>query len=182
MAKVSDYDFRSIPKEIIDFTDDLKNILNNGKYQLPVLSSPPNWIPGDGETVLVDDDPDTFLYFALNGTWNAIDVGAVNIEGWITFSGTGTLTTYDSFNVTGITRVNSAYLISWDIDFRNTNYVCMGGVREFVGNNGTLFSLTSTDSNPTVGTVEMSARNADEITWGIDREPHLATAMAIGLQ
>jgi len=51
------------------------------------------------------------------------------VKAWINFNGTGTIAIRDSFNVTSITDlVGEAghYTITWDVDFANTNYVCMG--------------------------------------------------------
>ena len=43
-------------------------------------------------------------------------------KGWIRLDGTGTISIYDSFNVSGIVDTgNGAYTVLWDTDFANAN-------------------------------------------------------------
>jgi hypothetical protein len=55
MAKVSDYSTALLPQEVIDLLDDVKTILNFGKYQFAVISngSGPSWTGRQGEQVLM---------------------------------------------------------------------------------------------------------------------------------
>lgn len=49
MSKLNDYEFVGLPAELIDFKDELLDLINNGKFQLPVVSSVPNWTGKRGE-------------------------------------------------------------------------------------------------------------------------------------
>ncbi len=51
MAKIDDYDIKDLPQEQVDFNDDVKTILNFGKYQKTVVTSPPTWTGRAGEEV-----------------------------------------------------------------------------------------------------------------------------------
>lgn len=45
----------------------------------------------------------------------------------IKFDGTGTIRIYDSFNVSSITDNGTGdYQVTWDLDFANTDYSCVG--------------------------------------------------------
>lgn len=182
MSKVDDYDFRKIPNEVKEFAEDLKNLLNNGKYSLPVLESPPSWFPDDGETVLVESSGNTDMYFALNSTWNLIELDEANVEGWLVFSGTGTFTVYNSFNVTSLTRANSSFLITWDDDFANTDYLVVGCARQYNRDYGVLATLANSTSNPTLGTALVSYFAQQGGVQFSDGAPHLVSYMAIGQQ
>ena len=47
--KLDDYDVRGVPQEQIDFNDDVQIIINNGKYQKTIVSTPPDWVGRGGE-------------------------------------------------------------------------------------------------------------------------------------
>ena len=51
--KVGDYDTRGLPQNQLDFNDDTRIILNFGKFQHQVLTSPPTWRARRGEAVYV---------------------------------------------------------------------------------------------------------------------------------
>ncbi len=53
-------------------------------------------------------------------------VGGGGIQGWVNFSGTGTVTIRDHDNVTSITDNGTGdYTIVWDTDFSNDDYACI---------------------------------------------------------
>lgn len=52
MAKVNDYSLALIPQEVADLLDDLRTNWNFGKYQIPVVSSYPNWKGRVGELAI----------------------------------------------------------------------------------------------------------------------------------
>lgn len=64
MAKVNDYNLSFVTQEMIDLTDDMKTILNFGKYQMPVITSntAPSWVGRQGEFVLAVVGATTRLY------------------------------------------------------------------------------------------------------------------------
>lgn len=182
MAKVDEYNFKNIPNEIKEFAEDLRLLLNNGKYSLPVLEAEPTWVPDDGETVLVSSSGNTDMYFALNSTWNLVELAEANVEGWLVFSGTGNLTVYNSFNVTSLTRADSSFLITWNDDFANREYLVVGCARQYNLAYGVLASLANSTSNPTLGSALVSYFAQQGGVQFSDGAPHLVSYMAIGQQ
>lgn len=61
-------------------------------------------------------------------------------KAWINFNGEGTISTRDSYNVTGIADNGTGlYTVTWDTDFANANYcVTFGGRRDDTGASGQL--------------------------------------------
>ena len=51
MGKLGDYNFTS-DIQLQDFKDELRNLWNFGKYQVPVVTTPPSWAGQKGEEVL----------------------------------------------------------------------------------------------------------------------------------
>lgn len=53
--KIQAYDVHQLPQEAIDLMEDVRTLLNFGKYQKPILTSPslPNWKGRRGEEVTV---------------------------------------------------------------------------------------------------------------------------------
>ena len=52
MSKISDYSLALIPQEAADMLDDMKNTINFGKFQFPVVTSIPNWKGRLGEMAI----------------------------------------------------------------------------------------------------------------------------------
>lgn len=50
--KANDYSLSMLPLEAVELLDDMKSILNFGKYQFPVVSTVPNWKGRAGEQVI----------------------------------------------------------------------------------------------------------------------------------
>lgn len=48
--KLTDYSNQMLPQETIDNLDDLRTVINFGKYQVPIVYSIPNWVGRAGET------------------------------------------------------------------------------------------------------------------------------------
>ncbi len=76
MARISGYDFYQVPEEVIDFKDEVTNLLNFGKYASQVLynaASTPTWDGREGESVLAYVlGAGTFMaytYFWLDSGW-----------------------------------------------------------------------------------------------------------------
>ena len=49
MAKISDYSLALLPQDAADLLDDIRTNWNFGKYQVPVVSTLPNWTGRLGE-------------------------------------------------------------------------------------------------------------------------------------
>ena len=78
LGKVSDYSTALLPQEVIDLLDDVKTVLNFGKYQFPVITtgSGPTWTGRQGEQVLQIVGNTLRLYVCISDqsstSWNYI--------------------------------------------------------------------------------------------------------------
>lgn len=59
MTKLTDYSLALLPQEVADLLDDIRNIINYGKYQMPVVTTQPAWNARLGE----------FAVYAQSVTW-----------------------------------------------------------------------------------------------------------------
>lgn len=62
MSKINDYNTALLPQEVIDLLDDIKNLLNFGKYQWAVVTATPTWTGRQGEHVWVVNATSRILY------------------------------------------------------------------------------------------------------------------------
>ena len=76
MSKIGEYDFYKVPEEVIDFKDEVTQLINFGKYASQVLyqaNSTPTWSGREGESVLAYVlGAGTFLaytYYWLDSGW-----------------------------------------------------------------------------------------------------------------
>lgn len=73
--KVSPYDFSDYKQDIIDFKDEVTQILNYGKYQIKVLiEGTPTWTGKEGEMVIcylttAGGQYEFRDYYYLNSAW-----------------------------------------------------------------------------------------------------------------
>ena len=73
--KLSDYDLTGSPQELIDAVDDIRTIINFGKYNPQVVTSVPTWIAPRGENVLFLDSTGGRLYYNVSdntATWKIV--------------------------------------------------------------------------------------------------------------
>ena len=49
--KIDDFDFRGLPQSLVDFKDQVFNLVNFGKFQKQIVSSAPSWRARRGEEV-----------------------------------------------------------------------------------------------------------------------------------
>lgn len=54
VAKISEYDIRGLSQDQVDFNDDVRTVLNFGKYQSQYLTSEPSFPGRRGESVFVE--------------------------------------------------------------------------------------------------------------------------------
>ena len=79
--KIQDHDFTGLPQQVQDFKDDVSFLLNYGKMQFPMVTSPPTWTGRAGETVLVVAGGTSRLYICTTdssaswGSYIAFTVG-----------------------------------------------------------------------------------------------------------
>jgi len=153
--KIDEYEFRGVPSELTDFKEDLFNLINFGKLSHQVVTTIPTWTARNGEAVLYISGNEKRWYFYLNNTWNLLSFSTQLINGWVSFSGTGTVAIKDSFNVDSITDNGVGdYTLNWTNTFNNVNYavvsLAMGS-----GGTATLTAIVATGNNPLVGSVRM---------------------------
>ncbi len=75
MSKIEDYEFSPILRKDVELRqvmDSIRNILNNGKYQLAVVDGIPSWTGEEGDTVLMSSGGVYRLYSYLNGGWHYV--------------------------------------------------------------------------------------------------------------
>lgn len=73
--KLDDADFRNVPQELIDFKDQILTLINNGKYQKTVTSTPPTWRANRGEEVYTIAGTTGRLYVCSSdnsSTWSLV--------------------------------------------------------------------------------------------------------------
>jgi len=81
--KVSPYDFKKQPRDLVDFKDDVTYILNYGKYAAQIVTSQPWWIAREGEHCYRFEANSSgghnyYSYFWINSGWV-----------WIKWTGSG---------------------------------------------------------------------------------------------
>lgn len=72
--KLSPYDFSSISPDLENFRDEFSNLWNYGKYQTPVVKTPPTWVGQIGEQV--------FYRPTSGGTTNYFFAGTAWVSSW----------------------------------------------------------------------------------------------------
>ncbi len=110
---------------------------------------------------------------------NTTNITNQGIDGWVNFDGTtntaGFCTIQDSYNVVSVADNGTGdYTITWDTDFANANYVCVGSAGYF---NTTEAVIVNFD-NYAVGSVDLETNNND----GVNRDVTDVCVFAIGDQ
>ena len=74
MSKIDEYDLSGQPQEVIDFADDVRTIINFGKYQPQVVSATPTWVGRRGEFVWVFGTSGALVVCTSDGTtiWRGV--------------------------------------------------------------------------------------------------------------
>lgn len=68
--KIAPYSFSDLNNELENFKEDITNLLNYGKYAIPIVTILPNWDAEPGETVLFfASSGGTTQYFYKNSAW-----------------------------------------------------------------------------------------------------------------
>ena len=87
MAKLDDYEFKSVPQQVVDFKDDTRDLLNNGKYQSSVATTGiPGWVANTGESAFFSSGSDRRLYLRTATSWQLV----AGFNPTLVPSGTGT--------------------------------------------------------------------------------------------
>jgi len=86
--KIGDYNFTiGVKKDLslADVLNSLQTIINNGRYQMRVVTAPPDWIGDDGEHLMYVNGQTRrlYIYDATNGTWHYLEwTGSGSINAW----------------------------------------------------------------------------------------------------
>jgi hypothetical protein len=103
----------------------------------------------DGSNLAIGSDADGDTYYRASGKLARLAKGTAGqvwtmndeetapewmsdflVKAWINLNGIGTISINDSYNVSSITDNGVGnYTVTWDIDFIDTNYVCVGSSR-----------------------------------------------------
>lgn len=70
--KINSYDVHELPQEAIDLMEDIRTLLNFGKYQRQITTSIPTWVGRQGEEVMVFASGSGTLYMCTTdgrNTW-----------------------------------------------------------------------------------------------------------------
>jgi len=95
------------------------------------------------------------------------------VKGWINFTGTSTITTNDSYNVSGIVdNATGDYTITWDKDFANANYSVVASATETGG----------ADILATINTIAAGSVQVETYDSGTQEDASKVFAIAIGDQ
>lgn len=86
--KIPQYDPKTKDPELIDMLTDMRNLLNNGRYVIPVATSVPSNAGDEGQEVLVSNGNKVDRYTYVNGVWRGTGLGWEYGFGYITISGT----------------------------------------------------------------------------------------------
>lgn len=73
--KLDDADLKGSPQNLINFKDQVLNLINFGKYQKQVLSAPPSFLGQRGEELYVMSGATGALYVCTSGgtsTWRIV--------------------------------------------------------------------------------------------------------------
>lgn len=73
--KISDYTFKRLPPELVDFKDEVTLIINYGKYAFQVIDFLPNWSAQEGEALMYAAGTARRFYVYMSGAWNWVEWG-----------------------------------------------------------------------------------------------------------
>ena len=73
MSRLSDYELRGLPQQAIDMLDDIRDIINNSKYQGSVATTGvPGWSANTGESAFFSSGSDRRLYLRTSTSWQLV--------------------------------------------------------------------------------------------------------------
>ena len=195
-----------MPQDVIDFKDQVTLILNNGRYSAIVVGTAPSWVARNGEFVFFNSSNVTRTYFYNNGLWNYLETSVTGgpvsdvsnnlvtvsnnlatvqttvtngaLKGWIYFSGTGSLSIDDSFNVASLTRhTTGQFSIAWTTTMANTFYAISGNARRAAAADyGGLLGMSL--SSLLIGSSRLTFVNVSSV----QEDPSISTVLMTGDQ
>ena len=73
MAKLEEYVFKQVPASLVQFKDDIRDLVNYGKYAFPITEAVPAWNTGEGEMAFYANTAGAFppyrIYVRLVSSW-----------------------------------------------------------------------------------------------------------------
>ena len=76
MSKLDDYELKGQPQQLQDAFTDIRDIINNGKYQGSIVTGTPTFAGGTGEFVFylatVNSTNSSTLYVKTGNSWSAV--------------------------------------------------------------------------------------------------------------
>ena len=75
MARLDDYEFRQLPQELIDFKDDVRDIINNRKFDHSIVTGTPTYAANTGEFalyVVAAAVGSSALYVKTGNSWSVV--------------------------------------------------------------------------------------------------------------
>lgn len=130
MAKIADYELRKLGQQMIDLKDDLRDLINAGKFQFPItVNAVPGWRTNDGEMAFftATATTDRRIYVRLDSGWQLFSQ---------IFGGPGAPT--PPAGPEGAVQVNSGGIFGGNNKF----------VWDSTGNTLTIFGSTTADTFP----------------------------------
>src|SRR3990167_4666992 len=72
--KIQEYDLKRLGQPMVDFHDDLRDLISFGKYAHPIVNAIPAWTADNGEMVFYDGGtsstlPGKRIYVRLSSSW-----------------------------------------------------------------------------------------------------------------
>ena len=76
MSRLDDYEFKGLPQQVVDFKDDVRDLLNNGKTQASIVTGTPTFAGGTGEFCFflagINSTNSSTLYVKTGNSWSAV--------------------------------------------------------------------------------------------------------------
>lgn len=73
MSKISDYELKGVSQQVVDFAEDVRDLLNNGKFQASVATTGiPGWSANTGEFAFFSSGSDRRLYVRASSAWQLV--------------------------------------------------------------------------------------------------------------
>lgn len=76
MSKLDSYELKGLGQQAVDFHDDVRDLVNNAKYQASIVTGTPTFAGGTGEFCFflagVNSTNSSTLYVKTGNSWSAV--------------------------------------------------------------------------------------------------------------
>mgnify|MGYP001590623393 FL=1 len=76
MSKLDSYELKGLGQQVVDFHDDVRDLVNNAKYQASIVTGTPTFAGGTGEFCFflagVNSTNSSTLYVKTGNSWSAV--------------------------------------------------------------------------------------------------------------